>query len=47
VVAEKPRTKNLVLSRPDIDAMTKLMPCSYNEHKAADAAFHEFLVDPD
>jgi len=47
VVAEKPRIKNLVLLRPDIDAMTELKPLSYDEHQAADAAFRGYRDDPE
>lgn len=38
MVAGKLRIRNLVLLRPDIDAMTELKPLTYDEHKAAEAA---------
>lgn len=47
MVAGKLRIRNLVLLRPDIDAMTELKPLTYDEHKAAEAAFRGYPPDPD
>jgi len=47
VDAEKLRIKNLVPLRPDIDAMTELKPLSYDEPKAADAAFRGYSANPE
>lgn len=47
MVAGKLRIRNLVLLRPDIDAMTELKPLTYDEHKAAEAAFRGYPADPD
>lgn len=47
MVDAKLRIRNLVLLRPDIDAMTELKPLTYDEHKAAEAAFRGCPPDPD
>ena len=47
MVAGKLRIRNLVLLRPDIDAMTELKPLTYDERKAAEAAFRGYPTDPD
>jgi hypothetical protein len=47
VVDGKLRIRNLVPLRQDIDAMTELKPLTYDEHKAAEAAFRGYPADPD